>query len=529
MRILIAENEQITSKIMQKNLRNMGHDVIETRNGEEAFEIIKADKELQFAIINWMLPKISGIELAKKIRALDRKSYIYLIMSTSKKEQYSINKAISAGIDDFIIKPIYSKEFENRVNIAVSHLRNLWEKTFLSKKLDQEIKKTNKKLIKAKKSAKLKSEFLANMSHEIRTPLNGIISLVDLVLDEKLDKIVRDDMETIKDCANTLKKIIGDILDFSKIEANKMLIAPVEFKLNSFIEKLSKIISPIANDKNLEILWHIDEGVSNKIIGDTTRIQQIIINLCSNAIKFTSKMGGIIIYIEEKVINENHSEFKFNVADSGIGIPKKNQSKIFEAFTQADNTVTRIHGGTGLGLTICSQLARLMQGELNFISKENIGSKFTLTLPLRRSNKVETKNVNEENKNMHPYQKEINLLLIEDDAVNRDTICRNIKKFGFNVETAIHGKNALDILSASQTNFDLILTDIQMPEMDGLAFTKLLKMSMLDHCNIPIIAVTANAESGTRDECRNAGIVDFIVKPIDFSLLKKSIDRVLGN
>lgn len=533
MKILIAESDPVTSRIIKKNIENWGHQAILATDGEEALNIILSDEKIQFAIINWMLPKLDGIELSKQIRKLDRKNYTYLIMCTSKQEQDSVQEAINAGIDDFIIKPISVVELKNRVNIALSHLRSLWQKRVMSAKLDKEIKDRNKKLIKAKKNAeksvKLKSEFLANMSHEIRTPLNGIISLVDLVLDEELGDEVREDIVTIKDCAHSLKTIIGDILDFSKIEANKMLIAPIEFNLIYFINKIEKIIEPLALDKNIEILWAIDPNISQNIIGDTIRIQQIITNLCSNAVKFTSEKGGMIIFISEKQIDDKYSEFQFSVADSGIGIPKENQSKIFEAFTQADSSVTRTHGGTGLGLTICSELARLMQGEICFESKEGMGSVFHLKLPLRVVKSKEIVEGANLNNSKHEIFNDLNVLLVEDDKVNRDTITRSLKKLGYNVISAIHGKDALKVLSENKTQFDIILTDMQMPEMDGIEFTKLLKMSALEHSKIPVIAVTANAEAGTRDECRAAGIVDFITKPIDFSLLSKAIDKVLAN
>jgi len=377
-----------------------------------------------------------------------------------------------------------------------------------------------------------KSAFIANMSHEIRTPLNGIEGMIDLTLLTQLTQEQIENLTIAKGCSNSLMEVINNILDFSKIEAGKMFVKKTSFRINDLVEITVKTNIAHAKEKGIEFISKINLDSNEKFRGDYGKIQQILNNLISNAIKFTNQ-GSVSLVIEKLSKDWNGTLFGFSVIDTGIGISEEDNDKLFKSFSQVDGTNTRKYGGTGLGLIISKKLAEIMGGDLSVESIKDKGSTFSLTIRMEQFNDIE---MVKENRKETDYDKDNNnsfqsgisreVLIVEDNKANQVVLTRMCSLMNHKVKIAEDGKKALEILNSE--TFDVILMDIQMPVMNGIEATKIIRENEKKSGeHIPIIALTAYALVGDREKFLNLGMDDYLSKPVKIEDLYKCIDKVI--
>jgi PAS domain S-box-containing protein len=419
-----------------------------------------------------------------------------------------------------------------------------------AQELEQKNEELEKALTAARESTRMKSRFLANMSHEIRTPMNGVLGMTEFLLGTGLNPEQLEYAESIKRSADSLLAVINDILDLSRIEAGKLRLDRADFSLSSTIEETSSLFALQARAKNLEFVTSIAPGLPEVAVGDPGRLRQVLTNLLGNAIKFTG-LGQVGLRAEVVSQTRDEIQLKFTVSDSGIGIPLDQQARLFDTFTQVDESNTRKYGGTGLGLAISKQLVELLGGEIGLESEPGRGSKFWFTAtfgkstkPLMASARAETDarlrptsaprvtaaksqtgtaQRSQAPAQTTPVEVSMRILLAEDNEINQRITLRLLQKLGLSADAVVNGREAVEALE--KRKYDLVLMDCQMPDMDGFEATAVIRSREGGSRHQTICALTANCMDGDRERCLAAGMDDYISKPVGLEKLREALDR----
>ncbi len=486
-------------------------------DGEQGFQKYKDYYEVNkhyydIVITDIRMPNMNGIEMIEVIHELNDRQAI--VVTSAHDESEYLLKLITLEISHFITKPIDVNQFHK----VLSRVIEIIEVKERYRKVNEDLRLAK---LSAEQSALQKSQFLANMSHEIRTPLNAIIGFISLLSENETDATKIKYLNVIKNSSDSLLQIINDILDISKIESGKLDIEAVNFNPYTDLMPTAELFQAKASEKDVLLRIHYNNNMPSVLYGDMFRVKQIIANLLSNAIKFTPS-GALVKYI----IWYKSGKLNIKVKDYGIGIAEDKQKSIFDSFSQADGSTAREYGGTGLGLAISLKLAKMLGGSLTLKSTEGKGSSFLLSVPMPLGEKPEEK-IEKMVENYDSIAKK-HILLVEDNTTNQMLAGIILDNAEMTYEIA---NNGLEAIEKFKTNtYDLILMDENMPKLNGIAATKeILRIEKEKNLlHTPIIALTASALKGDKERFLNAGMDNYLTKPIEPNMLLESIKSTLA-
>lgn len=501
-------------------------ELVRAFSGEEALKLSLKD-EYALAILDVQMPGMNGYETLELMRQRKKTKYLPVIfVSAIHQSDLHIIKGIETGAVDFIPKPIIPDILKGKVRVFLD--------LFLQrKKMDDllaQMEEANVNLKIAKGKAEIatqtKSMFLANMSHEIRTPLNGVIGLSRFLQNTPLNPEQKELINIITTSGENLLLIINDILDFSKIESGQIQLENIDFNLKDLVNNVFQLMKFKAEENGIGLDYFISDNIPAFLTGDPLRISQILMNLVNNAIKFT-RVGKVDIHIDPIDKNDKTVRLLFRVIDTGIGITDDNKQLLFKEFAQAESSISREYGGTGLGLAISKNLVILMNGEIGANSVLGQGSEFWFRLPLKEA----TVSVIHENNNVvEDIPVNLTILLAEDNRINQKVATLTLRQLGFECDIAENGLQALNMYKGKQ--YDLILMDMQMPVMDGLQSTKMIReyerVELIKHPCF-IVAVTANALVEYKQLCFQSGMNNFLTKPFTDHELRNILLEVVNH
>ena len=535
-KILLVDDRAENLFALEVILSNENYLCVKARSGNEALKILLHEQDFAIILMDVQMPDMDGFETAELIRETEKLKHVPIIFLTASMDSpLHIFKGYRAGAVDYMIKPFSPEILKAKVAVFVDlHKKNheLLIRAQQVKTLNSDITERirfEKELIEAKSKAesatriaedamKAKQQFLSNMSHEIRTPMNAIIGFTRVVLKTNLSEKQKEYLHAIKTSGDALIVLIDDILDLAKVDAGKMTFEQTPFKMTESISSIIQVFGTKIQENNLEFSKEYDNNIPEVLIGDPARLHQIILNLVSNAVKFTAK-GKITLGI--RLLNEDKERviIGFTVTDTGIGIAENKIDHIFENFQQASTGTTRLYGGTGLGLAIVRQLVERQGGSVRVKSKIDVGSVFNFSLSFQKTEAKAELETDVDSYQHNTRIKNIKVLVVEDNGINQLLMETLLDNFGFEHDIATNGKIAIEKLQSK--SYDIILMDLQMPEMNGVDTTDYIRNKM--NSKIPIIAITANVTTVDLAKCKAIGMNDYLAKPFDEQLLYAKI------
>ena len=519
--ILFADDEPDLESLVKQRFRKYvkegNFQLSFALNGKEALAKLKEDPSIGIVVTDINMPVMDGLTLLNEAKSIRRP--IRMIVASAYSDMANIRTAMNRGAYDFVTKPIDFTDLETTIKKTIEDLGILLEGVQAKANLNVAVEEKEMAL----RSAQFKQQFLANMSHEIRTPLNAIVGMTNLLLDKKPREDQMKYLSAMHKASYNLVHIINDILDISKIEAGKIQIEAIDFDLVDCVDVVYQTLHLKAEEAKITLRVTIGEGVPKWIVGDPTRLTQILTNLIGNAIKFTPEGGCVDIRVL-KESGENPLWLKFEVQDTGIGIATDQIHKIFESFSQESSDTTRKFGGTGLGLTISKQLVELQNGALHVSSTKGKGTTFWFLIPYPEGQEVFKVNKGDFEK----FDKKLTVLLAEDQPMNQMVAIDTLEELfpGIIIDLAHNGQEAVD--KAAEKKYDLIFMDVHMPLKDGYMATSEIRNTQGLNQHSPVLALTANAVKEEIDKCLSSGMNKHLAKPFDPIVLRQIVIELAG-